>query len=108
MTLQIIDTAKASPVKPAIHSLEKLYTFRRPSEVSEYIDAHPFLAPLLVEAYAKIGEYFGPQPEVVLEVVNDPEVQGLVEMFGFQVTTDFADYADYIIASFREIRVIRC
>jgi hypothetical protein len=73
MTLQIIDTAKASPVKPAIQSLEKLYTFRRPAEISEYIDALPFLVPLLVEAYDKIGEYFGPQPEVILEVVTDPE-----------------------------------
>jgi hypothetical protein len=66
--------------------LERLYTFRRRAEVSRFIERHPFLVPVLVEAYSKIENYFGPYPQVFLEVVNDLEVQGLVELFGYIVT----------------------
>jgi len=54
--------------------------------VSRFLEAHPLLAPLLVEAHGRIGDYFGLQPQVVLEVVSDPEVHGLVEMFGYIIT----------------------
>lgn len=52
----------------------------------QFLEANPFLVPLLVEAYSKIENYFGPCPPVFLEVVSDPEVQGLVELFGYIVT----------------------
>jgi hypothetical protein len=67
-------------------SLERLYTFRNGVEVSRFIERHPFLVPVLVEAYSKIENYFGFYPQIFLEVVNDPEVQGLVELFGYIVT----------------------
>jgi hypothetical protein len=67
-------------------SLEQLYTFRNGVEVSRFIERHPFLVPVLVEAYSKIESCFGLYPQVFLEVVNDPEVQGLVELFGYIVT----------------------
>ena len=69
-----------------IRSLEQLYTFRRRVEVSRFLERHPFLVPVLVEAYSKFGNYFGPYPRVSLEVVRGPEVQGLVELFGYIVT----------------------
>jgi hypothetical protein len=67
MAIQIVDTARVPTKEPKTDVLEKLYTFRRPMEVSEFLAAHPFLFPLLVEAHEKIGEYFGPQTDVVLE-----------------------------------------
>jgi len=67
-------------------SLERLYTFRRRAEVSRFLEKYPFLVPLLLEAYSEFGNYFGPYPQVFLEVVSDPEVQGLVELFGYIVT----------------------
>jgi hypothetical protein len=69
-----------------IRSLERLYTFRRRAEVSRFLERHSFLVPLLLEAYSRFGYYFGPYPQVFLEVVRDPEVQGLVELFGYIVT----------------------
>jgi len=78
-----------SPVRTLeseIRSLERLYTFRRHTEVSRFLEKHPFLVPVLVEAYSKFGNCFGPYPRVSLEVVKDPEVQGLVELFGYIVT----------------------
>jgi hypothetical protein len=73
MAIQIVDTARVPTKEPQPEALEKLYTLRRPMEVSEFLEAHPFLVPLLVEAHDRIGEYFEPQPEVVLEAVTDPE-----------------------------------
>ena len=67
-------------------SLEWLYTFRRRGEVPRFLERHPFLVPLSLEAYSEIKNCFGPYPQVFLEVVNDPEVQGLVELFGYIVT----------------------
>jgi len=86
MTQQMVDIAKVLAIEPAPQSLEQLYTFRRPLEVSQFLDTHPFLVPLLVEAHGKIEQYFGPSPDVVLQVVTDPEAQGLVKMFGYIVT----------------------
>lgn len=83
MAIQIIDTASVSKKEPKSVALEKLYTYRRPKEVKEFLAAHPFLEPLLVEAYNKLDDYFGPQPDVVLEVVTDPEAIDDRELFAF-------------------------
>jgi len=83
MAIQIVDTARVPIKEPKPEALEKLYIFRRSPEVMEFLEAHPFLVPLLVEAHDKIGEYFGPQPEVVLEIVTDPEVDDDRELFAF-------------------------
>jgi hypothetical protein len=69
--------------EPALQSLGQLYTFRRPEEVSGFLRAHPFLIPLLLEAHSKIVQCFGPSPEVVLEVVTDPEAMDDRELFAF-------------------------
>lgn len=81
MAQQIDDNAKAPTIEPALQSLGQLYTFRRPEEVFGFLQAHPFLVPLLVEACGKIAEYFGPSPEIILEVVTDPEAENDRELF---------------------------
>ena len=53
-------------------SLEQLYAFRKPTETLHFLEANPFLVPLLQEAYANIRKYF-PYSEIFLEVVTDPE-----------------------------------
>lgn len=80
-------------IEPAIQSLEQLYIFRRPEEVSEFLEAHPFLVPLLEEARGQIAQYFGPSSEVVLEVVTDPEAENDRELFALVQTTLSADEA---------------
>ncbi len=89
MTIQIVDTASVFQKAPTPEALEKLYSYRRPDEVKKYIKAYPFLVPLLVEAYDKIGEYFGSNPAVILEVVTDPEADDYRELFAF-IQTNFA------------------
>ncbi len=72
----------SDPVK----NLEKLFTFRNGEAILDFLREHPFLVNLLQEAYAAIEQSFGTNPEVFLEVVADPEVQGLLEMFGYIVS----------------------
>jgi|GEM_PF-608970 hypothetical protein len=52
--------------------LEQLYAFRKPTETLHFLEANPFLVPLLQEAYANIRKYF-PYSELFLEVITDPE-----------------------------------
>jgi hypothetical protein len=63
--------------------LEQRYAFRERGEVLGFLKVYPFLVPLILEAYGKIAEYFGPYPNVVLEVVNDPEALDYQELFIF-------------------------
>ena len=86
MAQQIVSTMEVSTIAPAIQPLDQLYIFRKPSAVSEFLEIYPFLGPLLREAHSQIWEYFGPYPNVTLEVVADPEVHGLVKIFGYIVT----------------------
>jgi len=55
--------------------LEQRYLFRRRNEVIGFLKRYRFLVSLLLEVYDRIAEYFGPSPEVVLEVFNDPEAE---------------------------------
>lgn len=87
MAQQIVDIAKIPTIEPVLQSLKQLYIFRRSEKVSEFLDTHPLLVPLLVEAYSRIGDYFGPQPQVILEVVTDPEAMDDRQLVAF-IRTD--------------------
>ncbi|PWH17305.1 MAG: hypothetical protein DDG58_08185 [Ardenticatenia bacterium] len=52
--------------------LRQHYLWRGEEEIIRFLEAYPFLLPLLEEAYSYIVRFFGPS-EVVLEVVYDPE-----------------------------------
>jgi len=57
---------------PPLQQLEQLYIFRGQTEVVQFLEAHPFLVPLLLEAYGKIKTYFS-DAQLFLKVVADPE-----------------------------------
>ena len=65
--------------------LNRIYTFRKPSEVSDFLSDNVYLIPLLVEAYGKIREYF-PSAKLILEVVADPEADKEKELVIFICT----------------------
>ncbi|MHC1635778.1 MAG: hypothetical protein ACXQTS_04025 [Candidatus Methanospirareceae archaeon] len=52
--------------------LERLYTFRRKSEVVNFLVNNPLLISFLQEAYEHIRDYFK-ESQVALEVITDPE-----------------------------------
>jgi hypothetical protein len=69
-----------------LRHLGSVYVLRRPEEVSRFLESNSYLGPILIEAYEKIQDYFGPRPDVALEVVRDPEVRGLIQLVGYIVT----------------------
>jgi len=56
--------------------LKQFYAFRDPERVEQFLEKHPFLVPLLLEAPAEIERYF-PGDELFLEAVIDPEAASL-------------------------------
>ncbi len=64
-----------------LSQVKQLYTFRSEAEVIAFLQRFSFLIALLLELYGKIAEYFGLWPEVVLEVVTEPEAEGQSELF---------------------------
>ncbi|MEH2280962.1 MAG: hypothetical protein V7K90_06400 [Nostoc sp.] len=73
-------TDTAVSISPAdIETLEQLYTFRERTEVLEFLDKHPFLIPVLLEAPEKIRHYF-PDSQLFLEVVPDRETIDWVQL----------------------------
>jgi len=73
--------------------LEEIYSFRDAEAVRRFLHAYPQLVEVLLEAHVYLQKYFGPDPRVTLEVVSDPEVEGMDELFAYIVTTLSVDEA---------------
>jgi len=56
-----------------IESLEKLYSFKEPQAVYNFLESNPFLVPLLQEAHGEIRKHF-PNSRLFLKYVTDPEI----------------------------------
>ncbi|MBD6615148.1 hypothetical protein FNW02_04600 [Komarekiella sp. 'clone 1'] len=73
-------TDAAVSISPAdIETLEQFYTYRERTKVLEFLDKHPFLVPVLLEAPKKIRHYF-PNSQLFLEVFIDPESINWVQL----------------------------
>lgn len=68
------------------HVLEEMYSFRHATVVRRFLQIHPHLVKLLIDAYPYLLELFGPDPEVALEVVSDPEVEDWDQLFAYICT----------------------
>ncbi len=69
-----------------LHVLEETYSFRDATVVRRFLQIHPHLVKLLLDAYPYLLELFGPDPEVALEVVSDPEVADWDQLFAYICT----------------------
>ena len=72
--------ADTVPPNFSIQALERQYVFKDRDEVIGFLEGHPFLVALLVEAYSKIERYFPEYPQVFLEVLTDPEVPDDIQL----------------------------
>ena len=63
--------ATPPPSRADIESLKRFYVFRG-TDILEFLEKHPFLVTLLLEAPDRIRQYF-PDSPLFLEVVTDPE-----------------------------------
>ena len=66
-----------------LHQLEGIYSLRNAAAVRRFLRAYPQLVEALLEARVYLQKYFGPDPQVTLEVVSDPEVEGVEELFAY-------------------------
>ena len=51
------------------------YWFRDPPRVQQYLHSHPQLEEVLIDAWPHLRRHFGPDVQVFLEVVSDPEIE---------------------------------
>jgi len=70
-----------------LHQFEELYSLRNAATVRRFLHAYPRLVKVLLEARLYLQKYFGPAPQVTLEVVSDPEVEGVEELFAYILTS---------------------
>lgn len=65
----------------SIGSLRRRYEFGEGTEVESFLERHLFLTNVLLSAYEKIHEYFDPDSQLGLKVVNDPDAGEDQRMF---------------------------
>jgi hypothetical protein len=78
-----------------LHQLEEVYALRDAAAVRHFLrlrsgqvlHACPQLVEVLVEARVYLQRCFGPDPQVALEVVSDPEAESVDELFAYIVTS---------------------
>jgi hypothetical protein len=77
---------------PEFQPLEQLYDFRKPEEVSHFLEMNPFLVPLLRAAYPHIRKYF-PSSKIFLQAVADPEAMDEEQLVVFIIVDHDPDKA---------------
>lgn len=63
--------------------LERLYQMPNPGEVGAFLNEHPSLEAILLEAHPAIRACFGADPAVSLRLVRDPEAPGDRQLVAF-------------------------
>lgn len=71
-------TIATSAAPRIVDDLTGIYAFKEPEDVASFLDAHPFLVPLLIEVRPVIERYF-PGTPVVLELDYEPDAEDEAE-----------------------------
>lgn len=69
-----------------LHVLEKMYSFRDAMAVQRFLQMHPHVVRVLLDAYPYLLKHFGPDPQVVLEVISDREAESWDQLFAYVCT----------------------
>jgi hypothetical protein len=85
----IAEMSRSRRPRPAPSRLEELYVISDQGALWRFLFEHSQLAQVLVEAYAYLQRHFGPNPQVILETVRDPEVPQYAYLFA-SVQTNLA------------------
>ena len=63
------------------YPFDGLYVIREPVRVQTFLESHPFLSAVLLDAYLQIKCIFGHESVHALQVVSDPEAPGDDRLF---------------------------
>lgn len=77
---------------PEMVKLEEPYVLRD-LQVQQFLQTHPHLVELLLEAVPYLQRHFGPSPRVDLEVIRDPEIGPAGELIAHILTSLSVDQA---------------
>jgi hypothetical protein len=69
-----------------LHRLEEMYSFRDATAVRRFLQMHPHVVRVLLDAYPYLLKHFGPDPQVVLEVISDREAESWDQLFAYVCT----------------------
>ena len=89
----MLTKGRLSLQRMSMHQLEKVYSFRNTEAVRRFLHIHPHLVETILEAYPYLVKHFGPNPQVMLEVVRDPEAERPEQLFAYILTSLDADEA---------------
>lgn len=70
------------------NKVEELYSYRNPPAVVGFLRAYPHLMEFLLEAYPYLERHFGPEPDIVLELVAYPEETAYDELVAWIQSED--------------------
>ena len=73
-SVYVDDPRQSAPELKALFHVP--YSLRDPARVKLFLHAHPQLKDVLIEARPHLQKHFGPDAQVFLEVVPDPEIEG--------------------------------
>jgi len=84
---------EASSFLDHMHQIEEIYSCRHAMAVRRFLYAYPQLVEVLLEAYPYLVKHFGPNPQVMLKVVRDPEAGRSEQLMAYILTSLDADEA---------------
>ena len=70
-----------------LHKLEEVYPLRDALVARHFLLSHPQLIGVLLEAHPYLLKYFGPDLQVALKVVRDPEAEDSEQLFAYIFTS---------------------
>jgi hypothetical protein len=66
-----------------LSKLDEMYLLRNTTTVRRFLQTYPRLIDVLLEAQSHLAKHFGPDPQVALEVVSDPEADDAKQLFAY-------------------------
>lgn len=80
---------------PVLNTLKRNYTLHQEEKISQFLQQHPRLLKILEDAPTQIRNYFpvNQNPDLILEILADPDIPDYEELFILIVTQYDADIA---------------
>jgi len=90
---QISETSTVAAFAQTLRRIEDWYQVADAPAVRRFLYQNRVLADVLVEAFPRVQEFFGPQAQMVLRVVPDREVENDEQLFAYILTSQPPDEA---------------
>lgn len=83
--VRVIESERPHP--SLLRKLEGIYSFRDAGAMRSFLKAHLQLIEVLFQAHVHLQKHLGPDPQVELAIITDPEVEDMDELFAYILTS---------------------